>query len=335
MESSHLALYLGALSGAITTRASHDQKLLSILPLFHCAALSLVYTSMNLGGKVVILPAFDAARVVDLMRSEDITSMVLMPMMWKALLAVEGVNDAPFPAFETGIYAMAPMDKESLDAVRNTFGCQMHLGSGQTEFAPPACMFHDGSPQEVENGNYWGMPNNFSDQAVLDEQGNEVPQGEMGEICWRGPQVMNGYFKNPEATAEVSKYGWHHSGDLGLIDKYGQLLFVDRIKDTIKSGGENVSSVKIEQVLLGLEGVLLAAAFGVPHDRWGEAVCVAVQLQPGAELDEEEAISHCKTQLGGFEVPKRVLFVDGFEFTGTGKIRKPGLRQQYADLFQD
>ncbi len=331
--SSHLALYFSAMNGAISLGGKRHDSSLVVLPLFHCAALSLMYTTLNLGGKAVIMPAFDAATAAELIQSERIANAALLPMMWKAMLTVEGVDKSMFDSFTTGVYAMAPMDQASLDAVRELLGCEMHLGSGQTEFTPSACIFYDNSPQEHENANYWGVPCNAVDQAVIDDQGNEVAQGEVGEICWRGPQVMNGYFKNPEATAEASAFGWHHSGDLGMIDKYGQLVFVDRKKDTIKSGGENVSSIKVEQVILGMEGVALAAVFGVPHERWFEAVCAAVQLQPGIELTEEEVIDLCKQHLGGFEVPKKVVFVDSFEFTGTGKIRKVELRQQFADLF--
>jgi len=334
VETSHLSLYFSAMGNAISLSAPLGQKQLLVLPMFHCAAVSLLVTTLNLGGSIVIQPAFDANDIVRTLQSEGVQSMALLPMMWKALLAVEGIDKMSFPDFEYGIYAMAPMDKESLQKIRNTFECQMHLGSGQTEFAPSACIFHDGSEQENPDGNYWGVPSNGVDQAILDDHGKEVAQGELGEICWRGPQAMTGYFKNPEASSEASQFGWHHSGDLGLIDKHGQLMFVDRKKDTIKSGGENVSSVKVEQVIMGIEGVALTAVFGAPHERWFEAVCAAIQLQPGSELTEEEVIEHCKQHLGGFETPKKIVFVDNFEYTGTGKIRKIALRQKYAKLFE-
>jgi len=335
VETSHLSLYFSAMGNAINLDAPRGSNHLVVLPMFHCAAVSLLLTSLNLGSTIVIQPSFDAETVVQILKDERIHSTALLPMMWKALLTVDGIETMSFPDFEYGIYAMAPMDRESLQKIRDAFGCEMHLGSGQTEFAPSACLFYDGSEQEDAEGNYWGVPAVGVDQAIIDDQGNEVAQGELGEICWRGPQAMSGYFKNPEASAEASQFGWHHSGDLGLIDKYGQLMFVDRKKDTIKSGGENVSSVKVEQVLLGLEGIALAAAFGVPHDRWFEAVCVAVLLAPGAELTEDAVIDHCKQHLGGFETPKKVFFVDNFEYTGTGKIRKVALRKTYADAFAE
>jgi len=146
---------------------------------------------------------------------------------------------------------------------------------------------------------------------------------------------MNGYLKNPAATAEVQSHGWHHSGDLGFIDKEGQLMFVDRKKDIVKSGGENVSSCKVEGVVSAIDGVALSAVIGLPHPHWSEAICAVVQRLPGAQLSEEAIIAHCKTKLGKFEVPKAVILVDTLALTGTGKVKKPELRKQYAGLFID
>jgi long-chain acyl-CoA synthetase len=146
---------------------------------------------------------------------------------------------------------------------------------------------------------------------------------------------MSGYFKNPEASAEASQFGWHHSGDLGLIDSEGQLLFIDRKKDTIKTGGENVSSQKVEQILESFEGVMQAAAFGVSHPRWSEAVCACVISTPNVELDIAEIEEYCKVHLGKFEVPKAIIICETLPMTGTGKIRKVELRDQYSDIFKN
>ncbi|MCV6625573.1 MAG: AMP-binding protein, partial [Cellvibrionaceae bacterium] len=279
--------------------------------------------------------AFEPKQVADHLAAEQVELATFLPMMWNAMLALPDLAERDFSHFKTGVYAMAPMDAATLEQVRTAFGCAMHLGSGQTEFAPSACFFWDQSPTEHGEGNYWGKPVCGVDQAVIDEQGNELPPGEIGEIVWRGPQAMSGYFKNQEASLEASKFGWHHSGDLGLIDSEGQLLFVDRKKDTIKTGGENVSSMKVEQTLLSYDGVFQAAAFGVPHPHWSEAVCACVIPTPGAELDEAALIAHCKAHLGGFEVPKAVIIADSLPMTGTGKIRKVELRMEHKDLFKD
>ncbi|GAC18336.1 class I adenylate-forming enzyme family protein [Paraglaciecola arctica] len=333
VESSHLTLMMSALAGVIELDINKQSRMMVVLPLFHCAALSILHPTLLRGGCAVLHAAFEPSLIINSIEQEQIETAVLLPMMWNALLATPDIEKRDFRKFKTGVYAMAAMNRQSLDKVRQAFGCVMHLGSGQTEFAPLACMYRDNTLTEFAEGNYWGVPVCTAEQAILDEFGNELPNGEVGEIVWRGPQVMSGYYKNPEASDEAVRFGWHHTGDLGLIDNQGQLLFIDRIKDTIKSGGENVSSQKVEQILESLEGVERAAAFGISHPHWGEAVCVCMIIQSGAEMDKAEIELHCKAHLGKFEVPKAIFFCDSLPVTGTGKVRKVELRDQYRDIF--
>jgi len=333
VKTSHLALYFSSLANPIGGDFRRFHRHLLVLPVFHCAAQSLCFGTLQMGGKLVLNAVFDPVAIVDALVSEKINALGMLPIMWKAMLQLPGIENSNFSSLTLGIYAMAPMDSDSLKKLRATFKCKFNLGSGQTEFTPIACIFDDGSATEHGAGNYWGEPTIATDQAILDDLGNELPPGEVGEICWRGPQVMSGYLKNTTATDEVRQFGWHHSGDLGLIDNQGQLLFVDRKKDMIKSGGENVSSCKVEQVLLTHPGIAQAAAFALPHPHWTEAVCAAVQLTPGIELDEQSIISHCKELLGSFEVPKRIFVVESFPLTGTGKVKKNELREQFAATF--
>src|SRR6266851_4626066 len=170
-------------------------------------------------------------------------------------------------------------------------------------------------------------------QAILDDDGNLLPSGQAGELVHRGPNVMMGYYKDPKATEEARKFGWHHTGDLALIDEHGEVLFLDRKKDMIKSGGENVASVKIEETLLAHPAVQNAAVVGLPHPQWGEAVSAFVKLKPGAQASEAEIAEHCRKSLGGFQVPKLVRILDEMPMTATGKLRKVELRQAYGDYF--
>jgi len=333
VEISHLALTLASLSNPLSLGLGRGGAQLNVLPMFHTTAINNAISILQVSGTFVIHAGFDPAAVVDSLEQEKIQSVVLLPMMWAALLGVPGVGERDFSNLTAAIYGMAPMNQATLIELRKMFGCDFHLGSGQTEFTPAPCIFYDRTPTEFGEGNYWGVATTLSEQAVLDDNGNECATGEVGEICWRGPQSMNGYLKNPEATAEVRGHRWHHSGDLGFIDAEGQLMFVDRKKDIIKSGGENVSSCKVEAALTGLENVSLAAVFGVPHPKWGEAVCAVVHLAPGTELDEEAAIDHCREQLAGFEVPKKVIAQPSIAVTSTGKVKKPELRAEYSDLF--
>ncbi len=336
VETSHLALVVATLNFALSSgmQPGSQARSLTVLPMFHVTALCGLLTTVQLGGCYVIHSGFDPQAVVETLEKERIASTVMLPMMWNACLQVPGVAERNFSALNNALYGMAPMSAELLQRLRSTFGCDFHLGSGQTEFTPPPCMYFDHTPTEFEEGNYWGVPTLIGEQAVLDEAGRECAVGEVGEICWRGPLSMNGYLKNPQATADVRQHGWHHSGDLGFIDAKGQLMFVDRKKDIVKSGGENVSSCKVEAVIGGIDGVAVSAVIGLPHPHWGEAICAVVQPLPGAELHEEAIIQHCKQHLGRFEVPKAVVFADALALTGTGKVKKPELRQAHQKLFE-
>ncbi len=179
-------------------------------------------------------------------------------------------------------------------------------------------------------GNYWGESLIVNETAIMDDDGNLLPRGQAGELVHRGPNVMMGYYKDPKATEEARKFGWHHTGDLALIDEHGEVLFLDRKKDMIKSGGENVASVKIEETLLAHPAVQNAAVVGLPHPQWGEAVSAFVKLKPGAQADEAGIAEHCRKHLGGFQVPKLVRILDEMPMTATGKLRKVELRRRSA-----
>jgi len=167
----------------------------------------------------------------------------------------------------------------------------------------------------------------------MDDEGNLLPPGEVGEIVHRGPNVMLGYFKDPEATAAAQKFGWHHTGDIGMFDEGGQLQFLDRKKDMIKTGGENVASIKVESAILGHPAVASVAVLGLPHPHWSEAICAVVVLKPDMPCSEAELDAWCRERLGKFEVPKAIRFVEQLPVTATGKIRKQVLRSQFEGLF--
>lgn len=336
IETSHLSLYMSSLSTPLSLGFGRFHSHLAVLPTFHCASLSFCLSTLQLGGKLCLIPAFDVVPVAQIIKNEKIESTGFLPIMWKGLLAHPDLPKFDFSSLTLGLYAMAPIDSKTLQKLRDTFtNCKFHLGSGQSEFTPCSTVFYDGSVTEFEEGNYWGVPSLTSDQAIIDDNGNEVPQGETGEICWRGPQVMSRYLDDQAASREASKFGWHHSGDLGLIDSEGQLLFVDRKKDMIKSGGENIASMKVEQTLLGISNVVQTAVFGVPHERWSEAACAVVQMAPGTEFSEDAIIEYCKEKLAGFEVPKRVILIEELPVTSTGKIQKNVLREKFKDLFSN
>ncbi|WP_334056658.1 class I adenylate-forming enzyme family protein [Alteromonas sp. S005] len=333
VETSHLSLTIAALTAAIELELSAQCRMLLVLPLFHCTALSILYPTFLRSGCCTLHATFDPIQIANSLESEKIETSVLLPMMWNALMATDNFHERNLSHFKLAIYGMAPMSEQNRQQIRDAFGCKVHLGSGQTEFSPVSSLFKDGCETEFTEGNYWGVPLCSNEQAVINEEGVEVEQGETGEIVWRGPQVMNGYYKNEDASKAAYKFGWHHTGDLGFIDSKGQLMFIDRVKDTIKSGGENVSSQKVEQTLCLMKEIEAAAAIGVPHPHWGEAVCACIV---GNDLTQEmlPAINaFCKEKLGKFEVPKHIFICEALPMTSTGKIRKVELREQYKSFF--
>jgi long-chain acyl-CoA synthetase len=327
----HLNLVMASMSMALIFHLARGDSYVSPLPLFHVAAQGHMLMTHQVGGKFIV-SNFQAAAFADLIEQEEVNGIFLLPMMWKAMLELPGVDTRDFSSVKHALYAMAPMSADILQPLRELFGCDFNQTSGQTECSV-VTKYYDKSPVEFPGGNYWGRPTPMCDQAVLDDEGRELPQGEVGEICWRSPTIMAEYYRDEAATRDARKFGWHHSGDLGKIDEYGQLLFVDRKKDMVKSGGENVSSVRVEQVISGIPGVTAAAVIGLPHPKWGEAVSAFVVLRPDVSLSADAILAQCKEKLSRFEVPKHIEIIESLPATPTGKIQKHELRKRFASLF--
>ena len=330
---SHLAVTLTALTAALLHRLDHASSMLTVMPLFHCAQLNaMALPTLLTGATQVLLPGFDAAAVPALIARHRITHIFLLPMMYGALLQEPGTRAHDLSSVRRAVYAMAPMPQARLEAVHALFpGADVVLGSGQTEFTPPTTF------QRVEDqwakAASWGSATVLTRTAVMDDDGRLLPPGTIGELVYRGPQVMNGYLNQPEATAAAFRDGWFHSGDVAWIDEDGVVWFTDRKKDMIKTGGENVASVEVERCLMEHPAVAEAVAVGIAHERWGEAVVAAVIARPGAEPDEAALVAHCRARIAGFKVPKAVLVVEDFPRTATGKIQKHLLRERLRDTF--
>ncbi|MFO7964109.1 MAG: AMP-binding protein [Desulfobacterales bacterium] len=330
---SHKNLFITSLNSALSIGIGQESADTGIvLPLFHITAELAALLSLHLGGKLVLVAEFQPDDILHLIESERINTMALLPLMWKALAASPNIGRYDYSSLKRCMYGMAPMDAVTLKSLGRTFGCTFSLCSGQTEIAGVATRL---APVwgEVKEGNYWGDGSVTCDQAIMDEEGRILSRGKVGEIVWRSPQVMLGYYKDEQSTAASRAHGWHHSGDIGFIDEDNQLRFIDRNKDIVKTGGENVSSIKIEESILELEGIANAGVVGLPHSHWGEAVTAFVSLTPGLRLTEQMILEHCKKKLGRFEVPKKVLFLDQFPVTATGKVKKHMLKQAYANVY--
>ncbi|MGB9847570.1 MAG: class I adenylate-forming enzyme family protein, partial [Desulfotomaculales bacterium] len=330
---SHLSVFIMSLTNAIELGIIRGSVGTTLMPLFHCAQQTFTTTFFHVGGKNVLFRGFDPAATLEAIERERIDVIFCLPGMYRAMLDHPGIKEHDLSSVRSCVYAMTPMDRKTLEEGIKVFGADFMLGTGQTEFFPSTNAFR-AEWQLKKRGNYWGESALTVDTAVMDEEGNLLPPGQTGEIVWRGPAAMEGYFKNPEATGESRKFGWHHSGDLGYFDEDRLLVFVDRKKDMIKTGGENVPSVKVEQILLSHPRIESAAVVGLPHERWSEAVTAFVVPKKGTQLTEEDVIAFCKKELGGFEVPKRVVLLEELPKTATGKVQKHVLRERYRELYK-
>ena len=227
------------------------------------------------------------------------------------------------------------MSVEKLKECLDVFGPVMVQTFGQAE-SPMVCTVLDqkdhqviGNPDLEHRLASCGRPTLLTPVGIMDDDGNLLPAGERGEIVVRGNLVMPGYYKNPEATAEVSGFGWHHTGDIGYLDKDNFLYIVDRKKDMIITGGFNVYPSEVEQVIWAHEAVQDCAVIGVPDDKWGEAVKAVIELKPGKQVGADEIMALCKQALGSVKTPKSVEFWDALPRSPVGKVRKKDIREKF------
>jgi long-chain acyl-CoA synthetase len=328
----HLAVVMAVMSNAVEMQLGRDDGVTGQFPLFHCAGHVLLLSYLSVGGRMALMRGFDPLVCMEAIVRDKLTVFVGLSLMYQAILDHPRRREYDLSGLKTCIYTMAPMGRPLLERAIADLCPNFVLSSGQTEMYPATTM----SRPEVQLqrfGNYWGESLIVNETAIMDGDGNLLPRGQAGELVHRGPNVMMGYYKDPKATEEARKFGWHHTGDLALIDENGEVLFLDRKKDMIKSGGENVASVKIEETLLAHPAVQNAAVVGLPHPQWGEAVSAFVKLKPGAQADEAGLTEHCRNHLGGFQVPKLVRILDEMPMTATGKLRKVELRQAFSEHF--
>jgi long-chain acyl-CoA synthetase len=329
---SHLSVYSALVSNIGNMAIGPNDVFSGVLPLFHCAQFSVAGSALMAGSSMVIQRGFDPSAVLEALARERVTVMFGLPMMFGALLSHPARPQNDLSSLRLCMYAMAPMPKPLLERLIAEVCPNFALGSGQTEIFPMT-MYFPPEEQLRRFGNYWGKPCSVNELAIMDADGTLLGREQIGEIVHRGPNVMLGYYKDPEATAQSRRFGWHHTGDLGMLDADGHLLFKDRLKDMIKTGGENVPSVKVEEILMRHAAVANAAVVGAPHPQWGEAVCAFVVLKPGAECDAAALQSHCRAHLAAFEVPKHIGLLDKMPTTSTGKIQKHILRSAHERMF--
>ena len=293
---------------------------------------------LSSGARFVILEAVDPQLVLQTIQDEGVTDTFLPPTGIYSLLDQPNLDSFDLSSLINFSYGSAPMSTERLKEALRRIGPVMRGGFGQTECPMFIARLHPA--EHFVNGELGGelMPDErlrsvgrhtiISELGVLDDEGQVLPPGERGEIAVKGPMVSEGYYEAPEETAKIRVNGWHLTGDIGYLDDEGYLYIVDRKKDMIITGGFNVYSAEVEQALMEIPGVQLAVVFGVPDDKWGEAVVAHIKLEPGADFGEDDLIVAAKAAIGGVKAPKRVTFVEDFPRTPVGKIDKKALRDQ-------
>ncbi|MEM1154967.1 MAG: AMP-binding protein [Pseudomonadota bacterium] len=308
---------------------------LAVAPITHAAGV-IISIFAAVGGKTVVLPQFDAKAVLDTIERDKVTHMFLPPTAYYALLDEAAKGNYDTSSLRQLLLAAAPVSPDKFKQGVEQFGPVLCQCFGQAE-APmmiswlgPEVLAAAVAGDHPERIASCGQVTSATRVAILDEEGNVLPRGERGEICVRGPLVTPGYYKNPEATAEIRRFGWHHTGDVGLLDEHDFLYIVDRLKDMIITGGFNVFSAEVETPILALPEVLECAVIGVPDEKWGEALLATVVLREGYALSEQDIIDRVRDKLGGVKTPKRVVISDDIPKTNVGKTDKKALRRRYS-----
>ena len=310
-----------------------DGVMLCAAPMTHVGG-RIVLTTMLIGFRYVILEKVDPQIVMQSIQDEKVTDLFLPPTAIYALLDQPNFDDFDLSSLKLLGYGSAPMSIDRLKEALERIGPVMGGGFGQTECPmsisslPPRDHFIDGKIAEHRLRSVGRAPSNTT-VGIVDDDANELPVGERGEIAVKGGAVSEGYYKAPEQTAKIRKKGWHLTGDVGYLDEEGFLYIVDRKKDLIISGGFNVYPAEVEQTLMGLPGVKLAAVIGLPDAKWGEVVSAFLEVDKDNVADEESIINTCKEKLGGVKAPKIVKFIDELPRTPLGKLDKKQLRSQY------
>jgi acyl-CoA synthetase (AMP-forming)/AMP-acid ligase II len=285
---------------------------------------------MSIGSTNIVLPTFKPEWVMEAVQKHKVTFFFLPPTAIYMLMAHPDVRKCDWSSVEQFTYAAAPMSVAKLREAREIFGPIMASGFGQVE-APATCtIFPAWEHRDGPDGNLGscGRPAVFTKLGIIDDDGNLLGDGERGEIVVRGDLVMAGYYKNPEATADVSGFGWHHTGDVGYRDNNGYYYIVDRKKDMIITGGFNVYPTEVEQVVLSHPAVQDCAVVGAPDEKWGEAVTAVCELKAGATVSAEEIIALCKERLGSVKAPKSVRFESPLPRSAAGKVLKRAIRDK-------
>ncbi len=335
-ELSHLNVFLNSVVAfnlhvpGLDYTDGEQKTCLITLPLFHTTGQTAqMNAQMFAGHRIVLLPRFEPHTTLEAFRNERVNFWTGVPTMYWALLKYVEENDIDVTPYKESVEILssggAPMPVEVMKKFQDLFECQILEGYGLSETSPISNFNH---PQNGATPGSVGKAVFGVEVRCVDDDDNEVPRGTRGEVVMRGHNIMKGYYKRPEATAEAFKNGWFHSGDIGIMDEDGNLSIVDRKKEMILRGGYNVYPRELEEVMMTHPAVSLVAVIGVPDEKLGEEIKAFVVKKQGAELTEEEFTDWCKEQFAANKYPRFVEFRDALPIGGTGKIQKRALKEE-------
>jgi len=328
----HRAEILNVYHGAMTIPGLKLETYLLQTPMFHAASMTGILATVVRGGRIVFIPMFNPAGVVDLIEAHGVTDTLMVPTMIGLCFADPGFRPERLAPLKRLVYGASPMPEAILDRLqRDLPDLELIQGYGMTEACSTLTILlnedHQPGSKRLRSVGKAALGIRLS---IQDEAGNRLPRGEIGEVCTQGGHLMREYWNKPEATAEVFRGGWYHTGDAGYLDEDGYLFLVDRVKDMIVTGGENVYSAEVESAISTHPEVAQVAVIGIPHDVWGETVHAIVVRTEGSEVDAEAIIAHARVSIAGYKVPKSVDFRDEpMPLSGAMKILKRDLRAPY------
>jgi len=332
---SHMNLCVSGLSLLAEGMARRGQTYLHAAPMFHLADMGSALPHWLAGNTHSIIPAFSPAAVLEAIERDRVSTVLLVPTMIQMLLdhlALQLPRD--LKSLEMLMYGASPISGTLLEhAIAALPHVEFVQGYGMTELCALGTINlshrEEREKATIHKLRSAGRPFCCTEVRVIDERGEEVPRGTVGEVVVRGANVMRGYWKQPVETASSLREGWMHTGDAGYMDESGFLFVVDRLKDMIITGGENVYSAEVESAIAQHPAVAACAVVGIPSGQWGEAVHAVVVPKPGHPITAEEVISHCRQLIAGYKCPRSVEFREALPLSGAGKVLKSGLREPY------
>ena len=317
-------------NAGLSNQLGENVRCLCVLPLFHVNAQVVSFIMpISTGGSIVLMTKFNPFGILPMIERYRVTMMSAVPTIYGMMLRMPKAAEHDVSSIDLFVTGAAPMPEDIYKAVQKTFKKPMIAGYGLTE-ATCACAvadYHD----EIR-WNSVGPALRYVSIRVVDREGVDVPVGEVGEILVSGPTVMKGYYKNPEATAEVLQNGWLKTGDLGKVDAEGYVYIVARVKDVIIRGGQNIYPAQVEHIVAKIPGVEECTVVGVEDSVWGQEVLAVIKPAAEHDLTERSVVDFCRKRLAAYKCPRYVRFVDALPKTATGKVKKRELAERFADI---